>query len=257
MKKIIMVLFLSLIMLVGFTSVVTAEIRVVIEGKGDEYPHYLELKVAPIIEDGSALVPLRAIAEEIGFQVNWDSATAGVTINGNEKLIHINIGSQKALVNSLPINLSFAPRIIEGTTMVPLGFVSEYLGYFIEYSTAWNNLQQIFITPYSLIADSELAGVNDTNFIQISDESSCMNGFVKLQLKKDGMMSGSIQLSSSIKDVLQVYGVPRSPYRNLNYPGDWSGKLTYWGTFIPQSGMGTFLEFNFERGALRDLTISY
>ncbi|PKM78647.1 MAG: hypothetical protein CVU90_01205 [Firmicutes bacterium HGW-Firmicutes-15] len=257
MKKITMVIILSFMMLVGFASVASAEVRVVIEGKGDEYPHYLELNVSPIIENGSSLVPMRAIAEDLGFQVDWDPATAGITLKGNEKLIQMNIGSQQALVNSIPINMSLAPRIIESRTMVPLRFISESLGYFVEYSTAWNNMAQIFITPYTLISDSELAGVNYTNFSQLPDDSSGMNGIVKLHLKKDGLISGSIQLSSSIKDVLQVYGVPRSPYRNLNYPADWSGKLIYWGTFVPQSGMGTFLEFSFDRGVLSDLTVSY
>ena len=205
----------------------------------------------------SSLVPLRAIAEELGFQVDWEPATAGIIIKGNGKLIQMNIGSQQAMVNSLPIDMSLAPRMIERSTMVPLRFLSESLGYFVEYSTAWNNMAQIFITPYTLISDSELAGMKDTNFSQLPNNPSGMNGFINLQLRKDGMTSGGIQRSSSIKDVLQVYGVPRSPYRNLNYPSDWSGKLIYWGTFIPQSDMGTFLEFNFDRGALSDLRISY
>ncbi len=257
MKNIAMVFILTLTMLSGFVSMAAAEVRVVIEGKGDEYPHYLELNAAPIIENGSSLVPLRAIAEDLGFQVDWDSATAGITIKGNGKLIQMNIGSQQALVNSLPIKMSLAPQITSGSTMVPLRFVSESLGYFVEYSTLWNNMPQIFITPYTLISDLELAKMKDADFSKLPDNPSGMNGFVTLQMKKDGMISGGIQLSSSIKDVLQVYGVPRSPYRNLNYPADWSGKLIYWGTFVPQSGMGTFLEFSFDQGALSDLTVSY
>jgi hypothetical protein len=257
LKKITMVLILILIIMAGFAGMATADVRVVIEGKDDEYPHYLDLNVAPIIENGISLVPLRAIAEDLGFQVDWKPATAGITIQGNGKIIQINIGSQQALVNSLPINMTLAPRITAGRTMVPLRFVSEALSYFIEYSTVWNNMPQIFITPYTLVSDSELPGENDMNFSKLPDNPSGMNRFVKLQLKKDGMTSGGIQLSSSIQDVLQVYGVPRSPYRNLNYSADWSGKLIYWGTFIPQSDMGTFLEFNFEHGALSDLTISY
>jgi N-acetylmuramoyl-L-alanine amidase len=257
MKKITMVFILSFIMLAGFSSVAAAEVRVIIEGKNDEYPHYLDLNVAPIIENEIYLVPLRAIAEDLGFQVDWDSATAGIIVRGNGKVIQMKIGCQQVLVDSLPINISPAPRITASSTMVPLRFISEVLGYFVEYSTVWNNLPQIFITPYTLISDSELAGMKDTNFMQKPENPANINGFVNLQLKKDGMTSGGIQLSSSIKDVLQVYGVPRSPYRNLNYPGDWTGKLIYWGTFIPQSGMGTFLEFNFDRGALSDLTISY
>lgn len=257
MKKRLLVCVLSFIILIGFASVAMAEVKVVVEGIDDEYPHYLQMQVSPLIENGTTLVPVRSLSKELGFQVDWDSATAGITIRANEKVIMMNIGSQKALVNSLPVNMPAVPRIINNSAMVPLRFISEALGYFVEYSTVWNNMQQVFVTPYSLISDSKLVRLDDINYGRLADNPLDMNGIVKLQLKKNGVTAEGIQIGSSIKDVLQVYGVPRSPYRNLNYSGDWSGKLVYWGTFLPQSGMGSFLEFDFDRGALSDLTISY
>ncbi len=255
MKKVTLIFMLGFMILMGFSSIALAEVKVVIEGVDDEYPHYLELQAAPIIENGTTLVPVRPLTEELGVQLEWDPSAAGITIKSRDKVIHMNLGSHQALINSLPVNMRLAPRIIEESAFVPLRFVSEQLGYFVEYSTAWNNIQQVFVTPYSLISDSQLAGVDDKNF-HIPGNDLCP-GNVSLQLKKNGTTAEGIQLGSSIKDVLQVYGVPRGPYRNRNYSGDWSGKLVYWGTFIPQSGMGTFLEFSFNEGALSALTISY
>jgi hypothetical protein len=162
------------------------------------------------------------------------------------------IGSQQALINTLPIDMPAPPHITDGNIMIPLSFVSRSLGYYVESSKFWSNFDQIYITPYKLISDEEVARNDQMNFTKLVDSY----GFVTLQLKEHGATPGGIRVNSSIWDVLQVYGVPRGPYRNLNYSGDWTGKLIYWGTFIPQSGAGTFYEFTFDRGILVNLTIS-
>jgi hypothetical protein len=248
---------LAFLILIGLNSPAAAEVKVVVEGVGDDFPHYLEMTAAPVIENGSTLIPIRSLCEDLGFQVGWDQAVNGVTIEGNEKCIRMTIGSTRALVNGSPATISAPPRIIDSSTMVPLRFISETLGYFVEYSTAWNNTQQVFVTPYTLVSDSKLATVDDLNFCRLADNRADMDGTVNLQLKGNGLTPEGIQIGSSIKDILHVYGVPRSPYRHLNYSNDWSGKLVYWGTFIPQSGMGTFFEFDFDCGSLTALTISY
>ncbi len=255
MRKITVITLLGLFILGGFANVASAAVRIIVEGSGDEYPHYLNLMMEPFIEDGKSLGPLRAVAEELGFQVSWDLATSGISIQGNNRRIDMNIGSQVAMINSVPHSMNIAPRLVANTAFVSLRFLAEFLGYNVEYSSLRYD-QQIFITPYTLISDSVLSKINGTNFIDLPNDSM-MQGFMKIKLKKDGITSEGIQISSSIRDVLQVYGVPRGPNRTLNYPADWSGKLSYWGTFIPQSDIGSFLEFTFEQGALTDLTICY
>ncbi|MDD4802681.1 MAG: copper amine oxidase N-terminal domain-containing protein [Syntrophomonas sp.] len=258
MRKIAVVFIISIIMLMGFNAYAAAEVRVITEGRDDDYPHYLDLKVSPVIENDTYLLPLRAIAEDLGFQVDWNPAAANdITVTGDNKTIRIIIGSEQINTDSLPIIISPAPRVIEGSTMVPVCFFTELLDYFIEYSNAWDNISQIFITPYTLVSDSQIALIDDADFSRIKDNTPDMKGYVKMQLKRNKTVFGGIQLSGSIKDVLQVFGVPRSPYQNLNYPGDWSGKLVYWGTFVPQSGLGTFLEFTFDQGLLTNFMVCY
>ena len=41
----------------------------------------IELDTAPFIKDGSTMVPVRAIAESLGYNVGWDSQTRTVNIN--------------------------------------------------------------------------------------------------------------------------------------------------------------------------------
>lgn len=252
MRKIIMTTLLCLLLLGGLTSAAAAAVKVVVEGRGDEYPHYLDMRAAPVIEETIVMVPLQDLANEFSWLVSWDTATSIIYVERNGKHLQMNIGSRQAQINTVPIEMPISPSITAGNIMIPLQFVAQSLGYYVESSHIWNNLQQIYITPYKLISDDELARTNLMNFTTFVDS----DGFLTFELKTDGATPGGIRLNNSIWDVLQVYGVPKGPERNLNYSGDWTGKLIYWGTFVPNSGMGTFYEFTFDQGMLINLTIA-
>lgn len=253
MRKIILITLFCLFIVGGATKTAEAAIKVVVEGGGDEYPHYLDMRVAPETQDDIVMVSLQDLADGLDWSVSWDPSTFDIYILGNGMLIQMKINNRQAVINSMPVDMPQFPTVIDGNIMIPLAFVSRSLGYYVESSKVWNNMEHIYITPYSLIRDIELAQSNEVNFYQSVDS----DGFTTWKLKKDGKTPGGIGLKSSIWDVLQVYGVPRSPQRTLNYPGDWTGTLTYWGTFVPNSGMGTFCEFTFDQGCLVDLTISF
>jgi len=88
----------------------------------------LVLEVAPVIQNGRTLVPMRAIFEALGARVHWDQATSTVTAYRRERAIVLTIGSTTAWVNGPPVQLAVPPVIVEGRTMVPLRFVAEALG---------------------------------------------------------------------------------------------------------------------------------
>lgn len=84
----------------------------------------------PIIENGVTLVPMRTIFEELGMKVVWEADTKTITasdIYGKTDIILV-VNSNIADVNCKETILDVAPKIINGTTMVPLRFVSESLG---------------------------------------------------------------------------------------------------------------------------------
>jgi len=253
MRKTILITLFCLFLVGGLVNTAAAAIKVVIEGSGDEYPHYLDMRVSPNIEDEIVIVPLQDLANGLAWSVTCDLSTSDIYIQGNGRLLQMKINSRQAFINSVPVDMPQSPRIIDGDIMIPAAFVAESLGYYVQSSNAWNSFNQIYITPYSLISDVEFARCNEVNFSQSVDS----NDFITLQLKKNGKTPSGIGMNSSIWDVLQVYGVPRSPQRTLNYPGDWTGTLIYWGTFIPNSGMGIFCEFTFDQGRLVDLTIAF
>ncbi|MBR1970310.1 MAG: hypothetical protein IKA17_08125 [Clostridia bacterium] len=77
------------------------------------------------IIDGSTYVPIRFIAEALGGDVNYDSATRTITIKGAGTSVSMNVDSTQATVNSAPYELPQLPIIKEGRTLVPLRAVAE------------------------------------------------------------------------------------------------------------------------------------
>ncbi len=90
-------------------------------------------------------IPVRAISEGLGHEVKWSDATRTVTIIKSEKeAIQITIGSDEIITPNDTIIMDTKAVIIGDRTYVPLRFVSEALGYNVDYQ--WNGFHSINIT---------------------------------------------------------------------------------------------------------------
>lgn len=99
----------------------------------------------PYIKEGRTMVPIRHLAEALGFKADWDfsdPANKMVFIYTAEQdpekdkehpFILLIIGQPTAMVNGNLVALDVAPEILNGRTMVPLRFVVETLGYKVEW----------------------------------------------------------------------------------------------------------------------------
>lgn len=123
MKKRIVVLITLLLSILCFVFPVAAS-NVTLKINGA----VIKSSVEPIIENGTTLVPLRTVSENMGASVKWNGDTRQVTIIKGSKEILLTIGSKIVIVNGESKELLLPPKIIENTTMVPIRFVSENLG---------------------------------------------------------------------------------------------------------------------------------
>ncbi|MFD1775085.1 copper amine oxidase N-terminal domain-containing protein [Paenibacillus rhizophilus] len=82
---------------------------------------------APVLLGGTTHVPFRAIAEELGAKVTWNKQKQSVTITRGGIAVKLVIGSKSAYVNGKKVSLQTAPAVVNGTTVVPVRFVSESL----------------------------------------------------------------------------------------------------------------------------------
>lgn len=82
------------------------------------------LDTAAKIVNGRTMIPIRFVAESLGFQVEWNKTDKTVTIGEGGKIV-LTVGSAQASVNGKAVTLDAPPMIENGRTLVPLRFISE------------------------------------------------------------------------------------------------------------------------------------
>ncbi len=107
-----------------------------------------ELEAAPYVANDRTMVPIRVISEGFDADVNWNQDDKSVSICDDSKKILLTINSKTALVNDSEVMLDSAPVVINDRTFVPLRFVSESLGYNVNYV---NTTKQVVIDNTPII----------------------------------------------------------------------------------------------------------
>ncbi|OPY55857.1 MAG: Protease inhibitor precursor [Pelotomaculum sp. PtaU1.Bin035] len=90
----------------------------------------------PVMINSRVMVPLRGIFEAIGATVTWDAQTQTVKAAKGNTTIQLKIGDSAAYKNGQAIILDSPPQILNGSTMVPVRFVSEALGAEVKWDEA-------------------------------------------------------------------------------------------------------------------------
>jgi N-acetylmuramoyl-L-alanine amidase len=75
---------------------------------------------------GQWIVPLREVAQALGGQVGV--ANGAITVTGGGRTLTLRPGDRTAEIDGSPAKLEVAPTVIHGTTLAPLGLLTEALG---------------------------------------------------------------------------------------------------------------------------------
>lgn len=103
--------------------------RVTIDGQA------LDFDVAPMIDNGRVLVPLRAIFEQMGAKVDWDDSAKTATAVKGDITVVVKLGSTSPTINGAVKNIDVPAKLVEGgRILAPLRFVCEAFGGVV----AWN-----------------------------------------------------------------------------------------------------------------------
>ena len=121
----------------------SAEIRVFIDDDavGFDQP--------PQIIAGRTMVPMRAIFEAMGAEVEWDEVNQIViahTLSGC--IIRLTVGSTELFINNIASQMDIAPLIIGDRTLVPARFVAQALGHEVVWDAA-NSTVLINTDPFT------------------------------------------------------------------------------------------------------------
>jgi len=83
----------------------------------------IEAPAAYLNENGVVMVPVRAIAEALGYEIGWNKETREITVG---KAISLQVGKDAyVFAKKAPVELGTTPIIVEGNAFVPLNFFTD------------------------------------------------------------------------------------------------------------------------------------
>jgi len=158
-------IFLCTVFAIIFSTAVYADapISVTVDGERVNFADQ-----QPVVIDGRTLVPVRGVFEALGFEVDWNSHLALVTISRAGTVIIIEPDSDIFAANGVRHVLEVQAQIINGRTMLPLRAILES----VNYEVAWDaNSRTVLVSTESSGAGAAVAtinglkiGINDINF---------------------------------------------------------------------------------------------
>ncbi len=103
-------------------------------------------RVAPFVTaDDHLYLPVRGIARRVGGEVELDSAKREVILLRGRTVVRFRIGDRFANLNGRAIELSRAPFVLHGRTMVDAAIVSRAFAVHVAYEKAKNRVD--ILTP--------------------------------------------------------------------------------------------------------------
>jgi len=127
MKRILLLL-LAFTLAFSFFAFAEGEISITVNSNP------LTMDVPPEIMNGRTMVPMRAVFEALGADVNWIGEEQMIIATSGNKIIVLKIGASilnycdVSTQENKNITLDVSPLIKEGRTLIPLRAVSEALG---------------------------------------------------------------------------------------------------------------------------------
>lgn len=209
-KKLVCILTASAVLLTGLGMHAYArDITILLDGE------YVTCPVPAKIENGTTMVPMRAIFEALDMTVSWDNSAKTVTAAAEGVVIKLTVGELYMECNGEKVDLPVAPYIENGTTMVPVRAISESVNakvnwnsfmrrvqivsenYEIEDPDAWKentgtiNLTDLSVTGEGIYVDSDVVYITDGGDFEVIGENDdamiYVSALEKVKLRLSGM----------------------------------------------------------------------
>ena len=105
----------------------------------------VKLDAAPYLDSsGRTMVPLRALGDSIGAEINWDGAAKKAVYTKDGRQVVLWLGRAEVSVNGHTAATDCAPELRNDRVMVPLRVVTENLGFHL----SWNNAEKLAALLY-------------------------------------------------------------------------------------------------------------
>lgn len=88
----------------------------------------VRMDIAPFIYQSRTMLPIRYVAESLGFMVTWDANTRTVYLVDKENIVQIPVDTNNIIVNGKAFVSDVKPMIKNNRTMLPVANVARALG---------------------------------------------------------------------------------------------------------------------------------
>ncbi len=110
----------------------------------------IKMDVALEAHNGRTMVPIRAVAEALGADVEWVPDTQEIVMTRAGSTVTMTLGSTTATVDDKPVEMDVAPYATEGHTLIPARYVAEFFGQ----KVAWDGKDsRVLITEDKSVAE--------------------------------------------------------------------------------------------------------
>ncbi|MBE7028274.1 MAG: AMIN domain-containing protein [Ruminococcaceae bacterium] len=95
----------------------------------------LKTEMPPIVFRNYSVVPARDVFEKLGAKVQWKELSERVIISKGGTVLEMTINSKTAYLNGEEKQMQIPPKIINGKTMIPVRFVGDSFGYYVDFDS--------------------------------------------------------------------------------------------------------------------------
>ena len=100
--------------------------------------------LAALVKNGTLLIPLRSMFEQMGATVSYDAASKTATVSKPGSEVKVTVGKPEVLINGEARPLDVPPMIYQGNVLVPVRVISEGMGAYVQ----WVPNQHVVVVRY-------------------------------------------------------------------------------------------------------------
>jgi hypothetical protein len=100
--------------------------------------------LAALVRNGTVLIPLRSMFEQMGATVSYDAGSKTVTVSKPGAEVKVTVGKPEVVINGESRPLDVPPMIYKGSVLVPVRVISEGMGAYVQ----WVPDQHVVVVRY-------------------------------------------------------------------------------------------------------------
>ncbi|WP_435165801.1 stalk domain-containing protein [Paenibacillus glycanilyticus] len=186
-----------------------SSLKVLLDGKA------LSLSQPPVVKNGTNMVPAIPVLKSVGMSIEADTKAGTVKASKSGKVIWLKMGSNITTVNGIVVYLEEPVQTVNGTTMIPVKFISDVLGAQLKVtkdsiSISNTKKETMFdIDPAIVVSANYVKNVTDTDYTEVGFTEFYYNVYnddiVTANMTIKGLNAGSTKKYSSNEIVKSRY----------------------------------------------------